>query len=72
MVGVDQMPAPEGPICCFPAAFLRTGFGVSAIVNVCQSFLPVAASSATTLPRNVQHSKFGSGPSASSNEENAW
>jgi hypothetical protein len=35
--------------------FVRTGFGVSAIVYVFHNTLPDVASSAATLPRNVQH-----------------
>ena len=42
------MPAPDGPCCCFPAAFLWVGFAGSGIVNACHSVFPVAASSATT------------------------
>ena len=41
---------------CVPAAVLIVRCGVSAIVYVFQITLPVAASSALTLPRNVQHS----------------
>jgi hypothetical protein len=38
-----------------PTAFFFVGLG-SSIVYVFQTCLPVAASSATTLPRNLQHS----------------
>ena len=72
MVGVDHTPAPEGPYCCVPDAFLCVGFGSSGIVKVCQSFFPVAAFKAMTLPRNLQHSYFASAARASSREEIGW
>src|SRR4051812_36561436 len=53
------MPAPAGPYICVPAEFLRDGFGASGIAYVCHSTVPVAASIATRLPRNVQHSYLG-------------
>ena len=40
-------------------AFFAKGLA-SGIVNVIQSVLPVAASSATTAPRPLQHSNLGS------------
>jgi hypothetical protein len=56
MVGDDQTEAPEGPRSCMPTEFLLVGCGASAIVYDFQIGRPVAASSATTLPRKVQHS----------------
>lgn len=38
MVGLDQMPAPEGPCCWTPFEFLWVGWAASAMVNVCQIF----------------------------------
>ena len=54
--GVDQTDAPEGPQSCVPALLFLVRRAVSGIVNVFQTWRPVAASSATMLPRNVQHS----------------
>src|SRR5277367_3944752 len=53
IVGADQMPTPDGPHNATPAAFLPTSFG-SADVYVFHSTVPVLASRATRLPRNVQ------------------
>src|SRR6478672_3241901 len=56
--GVDHTPPPDGPHSCVPAGVLVVFCG-SGIVYVFQSTLPVTASSALTLPRNVQHSYDG-------------
>src|SRR5438067_1324699 len=56
--GVDQTPPPDGPHSCVPAADFAVFCG-SATVYVFQITLPVAASSALTLPLNVQHSYVG-------------
>ena len=56
MAGLLQTPAPEGPHNCVPIAFFFVGCASSAIVYVFHSCLPVAASSALTLPRKRQHS----------------
>src|SRR5262245_18561320 len=69
MVGADHTDAPAGPHSCTPSWFLRVRLGFCGMVYACQSFLPVAASSATTLPRKVQHEYFGSAPVTSSAEE---
>src|SRR5438552_4043024 len=66
MVGDDQTPPPDGPQRVDPPAFFPIGFASAAIVNVFQTSAPVAASSATRLPRNVQHSYVGLPPCASS------
>ena len=50
---------PMVPSVCVPAEFTRVGFG-SGIVYVFQRRSPLRASSATTLPRAVQHLYFGS------------
>src|SRR5258707_545438 len=55
-VGACHNAAPEGPHNWAPAAFMCLRDGASAIVKVLQTTSPVAASRATTLPRNVQHS----------------
>ena len=55
MAGLLHTPAPDGPHSCVPAAFFFVG-RASSIVYVFQICLPVAASSAVTLPRNLQHS----------------
>src|SRR5688572_24367711 len=54
IVGVFQMAPPAGPYSCVPMLFFAVGTGVSATVYVFQIRRPVAASSATTLPRNEQ------------------
>src|SRR5215471_18675762 len=56
IVGLDHTATPEGPHVFAPALFWPVGFGVSSTVYACQTRLPVRASSATMLPRNVQHS----------------
>src|SRR6266699_3574866 len=56
--GVDHTPPPEGPQSCVPVAVFVVRCGVST-VYVFQITLPVAASSALTLPLNVQHSYVG-------------
>src|SRR5215831_246505 len=56
--GVDHTPPPDGPQSCVPAADFVVFCG-SGIVYVFQSTFPVAASSALTLPRKVQHSYDG-------------
>ena len=66
IVGDDQTAAPDGPNSCVPTLFVRVGFGASGITYVFHTTSPVAASSATTLPRNVQHGYFGSAPATSS------
>src|SRR5436190_14820745 len=55
MVGDDQTAAPAVFHNCVPAAFRPASCGGSGMVYVFQSWAPVAASSATTLPRKVQH-----------------
>src|SRR5215471_44507 len=59
IAGVDHTPPPDGPHSCLPAAVLVVGCGVSAMVYTFQITFPVDASSALTLPRNVQHSYVG-------------
>ena len=54
IVGADQTAAPAGPMTAVPALFFPTGPGTSGMRYDFQTMLPVAASSATTLPRNVQ------------------
>jgi hypothetical protein len=68
-VGADQMPDPDGPYSVTPAVLLPRGCGVSAIMYVFQITRPVAASTALTLPRNVQHGYWGSEPCASSYDD---
>ena len=68
IVGDDQMPAPDGPQRVVPLAFFPIGFASVAIVNVFHTSAPLATSSATRLPRNVQHSYFGLFPCPSSPE----
>src|SRR2546426_10226715 len=58
-VGADHTATPDGPHVRVPALFCPTGFGTSRTVYVCQISMPVPASSATMLPRNVQHSYAG-------------
>ncbi len=53
------MPPPAGPHACTPSFVTPRFFGSSAIVYVFQTTAPVFASSAVTLPRNVQHSYVG-------------
>src|SRR6188508_2799249 len=65
IVGADQMPPPAGPHCCTPSLFFPRGLD-SSIVYVFHSTWPVFASSAETLPRNVQHSYFALPPCPSS------
>src|SRR5438132_10899303 len=59
IVGEDHSATPDGPQVLVPALFWPTGFATSRTVYACQIFAPVLASSATMLPRNVQHSYFG-------------
>jgi hypothetical protein len=66
MVGDDQTPAPDGPQRVVPLAFLPIGFASAPMVKVFQISAPLPASSATRLPRNVQHSYFGLFPCPSS------
>ena len=66
IAGDDQMPAPDGPHRVVPLAFLPTGFASALIVYVFHTSDPVAASSATRLPRKVQHSYFAFSPCPSS------
>ena len=56
IVGADQIPDPEGPHNATPAVLVPRRCGGSVIINVFQITRPVAASSALTLPRKVQHS----------------
>ena len=56
---MDHTGAPDGPFVCAPDLLLPVAFAVSSIVYVFQMTLPFAASSATTLPRNVHHSYSG-------------
>src|SRR5262249_37506277 len=60
------MPAPDGPHLVAPFELLPIGFASAAIVYVFHNNAPVDASSATRLPRNVQHSYFGLLPCPSS------
>src|SRR6476660_2047719 len=55
MVGADQMPTPDGPHSVDPVAVFPSGCA-GGTVKYCQATAPVCASSATRLPRNVQHS----------------
>src|SRR6476646_1800626 len=66
IVGDDQTPAPEGPQRVVPLAFFPIGFASAAIVKVFHTRAPLAASTSTRLPRNVQHSYFGLFPWPSS------
>jgi hypothetical protein len=54
-VGVFHTPPPAGRYSQTPFACFRYGCGVSATTQAFQICLPVLASSATTLPRDVQH-----------------
>ena len=54
MVGACQIAAPAPVQSCVPAEFFLERVGGSAIAYVFQICAPVSASSATTLPRNVQ------------------
>src|SRR5215471_18617714 len=65
-VGDDQMPAPAGPHSCTPRLFLRMGLSSSVMVLLFQSTWPVAASSAASVPRSLQHSYRGLAAAASS------
>src|SRR5215831_14727323 len=58
-VGLDQTAAPDGPHVFAPALFWPVGFGGSPTVYACHIRVPVRASNATMLPRNVQHSNAG-------------
>ena len=60
------MPPPDGPHACTPSLVTPRFFGSSAIVYVFQIAAPVLASSAVTLPRNVQHSYVARAPCPSS------
>src|SRR5579862_7943872 len=68
-VGDDHIPAPDGPHSCTPCEFFRTGAAGSAMVYVFHITLPLAASSAERLPRNLQHSSFASAPLTSSSDD---
>ena len=50
------MGTPDGPHNCVPILFFFVGRGLVGIVYVFQICSPVAAFSATRLPRNRQHS----------------
>src|SRR5262252_627174 len=65
-VGDDQMPAPAGPHSCTPWLFWRVGLSSSVMVLLFHSSLPVTASSATRVPRTLQHSYRGLAAAASS------
>src|SRR5580704_7618970 len=67
IVGVDQMPAPDGPYCGAPALLVPVRMGGSTIY-VFHTTEPSFARSAVTLPRNVQHGYLGSIASVSSQE----
>src|SRR5215470_4148307 len=69
IVGADQMADPDGPQSGTPAELFPRGAGMSATVYVFQMTAPVFASSAVTLPRNVQHAYCGSAPCDSSYDE---
>src|SRR5690242_1981093 len=56
IVGADHTAAPDGPSTRVPALLRPTSRGSSAMRWVFQTISPVARSSATTLPRNEQHS----------------
>src|SRR3989442_2752790 len=58
-VGDDQIATPDGPQVFVPILFCPVTFGSSATRYVLQTRPPVAASRATRLPRNVQHSYLG-------------
>src|SRR5207247_198535 len=66
---ISWRPPPAGPYSCVPTLFFVVGTAFSATVYVFQRRLPVFASSATTLPRNVQHGYRGSPTCDSSREE---
>src|SRR5205823_5565590 len=57
--GVDHTATPDGPQVFAPALFTPVILGTSVTVYARQIRFPVAASKATTLPRNVQHSYLG-------------
>ena len=69
MTGAFHTAAPEGPQSCVPARFFCVGIASTGIVNVFQIRLPVAASRAATLPRNLQHGYVGSPAWDSSRED---
>ena len=62
------MPPPAGAQRLMPFEFLETIFGTAAMVQVFQTCLPVAASSATTLPRKLQHGYWASELAPSSDD----
>ena len=66
------MAAPEGDHTGVPIFDLPTFFGFSLIVYVFQSCLPVRASSASMLPRNVQQGYFGSAIASSSDDTGTY
>src|SRR2546430_10879975 len=66
IVGALHTPAPDGPQSCAPVVLLPRGFGASGMVYAFQITAPVSASSALTLPRNVQHSYSGRAAEVSS------
>src|SRR5581483_10232054 len=68
-VGDDHTLAPAGPHNWTPAEFLWVCFSSAVIVLPRQSSLPLAASRAATLPRNLQHSYWPLAPKTSSGEE---
>src|ERR1700730_6318190 len=69
MVGELHTAAPAGPKRSTPVLFLPRRSGRAGIVYDFQILFPVFASSATTLPRNVQQAYCGSPPGTSSTEE---
>ena len=71
MVGLAHTGAPEGAQAFVPTEVRPVILGCSGIVCVPQRTVPVAASTAITLPRNVQHSYAGSAAGVTSSEETA-
>src|SRR5665213_1742230 len=69
IVGDDQIAAPAGPQRVVPELLWPMGFDSSGLVYVFQRTAPVAAFSASRLPRNVQHSYRAFAPCPSSPEE---
>src|SRR5436190_17448622 len=69
MVGDDQIAAPAGPHICVPIDVFFVFISGVAIVSLFQICSPLAASYATMLPRNVQHSYCGPAPDPSSSDE---
>src|SRR5579872_3508472 len=68
IVGADQMAPPAGPQDWPPSARLPSTLAGSAMVYARHTTLPLFASSATTLPRNVQQAYVGLFPASSYDE----